>query len=300
MTSAGAPSSRLLSIIPANPGLSAAVQRVLGFIDDLPPGATGALHFGMEGVILLQGRKICWAMARGMRVRLNDILRNQSTPPVPREEVERIYRRCKESGTPIGEALVASGLATEAGLRAALFKHNGEAIIALARSGAMADDFAFHSKTGYDPKFSFSPCEMLAMLGTFDDPARAAAAQVELASMLVPESVGAAFVRSPHVSGALVIAVERGCDFAIADLIGVCNWVSSLFDVARTFDPEIFAARANWGADAGLVTWRVKEVGYVGVCASRAAAARLVSRLAERAARPSGVVAVGRRGDGAA
>jgi hypothetical protein len=290
MSGAEAPTSRLLSSIPASPGLVTSVQRLLGYIDDLPAGATGALHFGDHGVILLESRKICWAVARSMRIRLTDILRNQTTPPVPREHVEQIYRRCKETGTPIGEALVASGLATEAGLRAALFKHNGEAIVALARSGFPPDDFVAHSKTGYDPKFSFSPCEVLAMLGSFDDLARATAAQQELAAMLVPESSGAAFVRSPAVSGALVIAVGGGCDFATLDLLGVCNWVSGLFDVARTFDREIYAARANFGDSAGLVTWRIKDVGYVGLCSSRAAAARLVSRLSERAGRGSGVM----------
>jgi hypothetical protein len=296
MTSnAGAMSSRMLSSIPASPGLVAAVQRLLGYIDDLPAGATGALHFGDQGVILLESRKICWAVARSMRIRLTDILRNQSTPPVSREQVELIYRSCKESGMPIGEALVASGLASEAGLRAALFKHNGEAIVALARSGMLPDDFVQHTKTGYDPKFSFSPCEILAMLGSFDDMARAAVAQLELNGMLVQDSVGAAFARSSAASGALLIAVSGGCDFAVADLLGVCNWVSSLFDVARTFDSDVFAARANWAGSAGLVTWRIKEVGYLGLCSSRAAAARLVSRLSERASRGSGVVLRGER-----
>jgi hypothetical protein len=287
---ADGPRSRLLSSIPASPGLVASAQRLLGYVDDLPPGATGALHFGDHGVILLESRKICWAVARTMRIRLTDILRNQTTPPVPREHVEQIYRRCKETGTPIGEALVASGLATESGLRAALFEHNGEAIVALARSGLSPDNFVTHSKAGYDPKFSFSPCEVLGMLGSFDDPARSAAAHQELAAMLVPESSGAAFVRSHAVSGALVVAVGGGCDFATLDLVGVCNWVSGLFDVARTFDREIYAARANFGDSAGLVTWRIEDVGYVGLCSSRAAAARLVSRLAERAGRGSGVM----------
>lgn len=295
MTSVTAPSSRMLSSIPANPGLVVAVARLLAYVDDLPPGATGALHFGEQGVILVESRKICWAVARSMRVRLTDILRNQSTPPVSRERVEEIYRGCRETGTPVGEGLVASGLASETGLKAALFKHNSEAIAALARAGVAPDQFVKHTTTGYDPKYSFSACEMLAMLGAFDDPARAAAAQQELSGVLVPETVGAAFVRSSAASGALIIAVDRGCDFAVADLIELCNWVSSLFDVARTCDPEVFAARASWGTNAGLVTWRVKDVGYVGLCASRAAAARLLSRLSERMTRVSGVLPVGSR-----
>jgi hypothetical protein len=290
MTAASVPSSRYLSSIPASPAISSAVQRVLGYIDDLPAGATGALNFGPHGVILLQSRKICWAMARTMRLRLTDLLRNQSTPPVSREAVEQVYRRCKASGTPIGEALVASGLATEAGLRAALFKHNGDAIVALARAGASPDDWVTHTKPGYDPKYSFTASEVLAMIGALDDPARAAAAQLELGNMLVPDSVGAAFTRGTDASGSLIIAVDRQCDFAVADLVGVCNWVAGLFDVAQTFDQEVFAARVHFGKQAGLVTWRSKDVGYVGMCGTRAAAARLVSRLSERGVRASGVM----------
>jgi len=295
MNSVGASPARALSSIPARPSLVGAVQRVLGFIDDLPPGATGALSFGTHGVILVQSRKICWAMARGMRLRLTDILRSQATPAVPRDAVEQVYRRCKETGEPVGEALVASGLATEAGLRVALLKHNGEAVVALARESAMPDDFAAHVKRGYDPRYSFSACEMLAMLGGLEDPAAAAAAQAELSSVLVTDSVGAAFTRSGDAAGAMVIAVDRGCDFPVRDLLGVCNWAAGLFDVARTFDSEIFAARASIGAQAGVVSWRFQDVGYLGLCSSRAAAARLVSRLSERAARSSGVVVRGAR-----
>ncbi len=291
-STSGAPSSGLLSSIPANPGLVAAVLRILRLIDDLPRGATGALHFGEEGIILVQSKKICWAVARTMRIRLTDILRAQTTPPTPRESIEEIFRACKRSGTPIGEALVTSGLVSEAGLRAALFKHNGEAIVALAQSGAFFHQFVSHSKTGYDPRFLFSPCEVLAMLGARDDPARATAAQLELGNTLVQDTTGAAFVRSNAISSSLVIAVDRDCDFTVADLLEACNWVSGLLDVARTFDPEVFAARAALGERAVLATWQIRDVGYFGLCASRAAAARLVSRLSERTSRTSGVLAV--------
>jgi len=292
-------SSRVLPSIPVGPGLIASVLRLLAFVDELPPGATGMLKFGEDGLILLESRKICWAVARSMRLRLTDILRNQSTPPLPREAVEEIYRRCKIDGKPIGEALVMSGLVTEAGLRVALFKHNGEAIAHLAGSGLSPDAFVSHSRTGYDPKFSFSPCEVLAMLGSLDDPARALAAQIELSNALVPDSFGAAFVRSDTTAGALVIAVDRACDLPVCDLVELCNWTAGLFDVAHTFDREAALARATWGGHLALVTWRAKDVAYVGVCASRAAAARLVSRL-ESTAKSSGVIAAAARYGGPA
>ena len=294
MNGAGLESSRLLPSIPAGPGLIASVLRLLSFIDELPYGATGALSFGEHGVILLESRKVCWAVARSMRLRLTDILRSQSTPPLPRQAIEDIYRQCKESGGPLGEALVRAGYVSEAGLRAALFKHNGEAIAQLASAGVVPESFVSHTRTGYDPKYSFSPCELLAMLGSLDDPARAMAAQLELAGTLVQDSTGAAFARSDLASGAMVIAVDRGCDVPVRDLVEVCNWTAGLFDIAHTFDPETSVARATWGRRLALVTWRTRDVGYVGLCSSRAAAARLVSHL-ETGRKSSGVIVAAAR-----
>jgi hypothetical protein len=180
-------------------------------------------------------------------------------------------------------------------LRAALIKHIGEAIAQLAQAAAAPDGFTSHASTGYDPKFSFSVSEILAMFGALDDPARGAAAQVELAASVVPGSVGAAFARSGTTSGAQVIAVHRGCDLPARELNDLCNWAAGLFDVARTFDPEMRAARANWGSSGAIVTWRAKDVGYIGICESRAAAACLFSYVAERGIRTSGVVLAARR-----
>jgi hypothetical protein len=278
----------MLPSIRVSAGLIASVLRLLAFVDELPAGATGVLHFGEHGVILLESRRVCWAVARGTQLRLTDILRNQSMPPLARAEVEDVYRQCRRTGRPVGEALVESGLVSEAGLRAALFKYNGEGIAQLARTGATPDGFTSHARAAYDSRFSFSPCELLAMLGSLDDPARATAAQLELANALVQDSSGAAFARSSATSGALVIAVAHGCDVPVADLLEICNWATGLFDVVRTFDAEASAARATWGGNA-LVTWRVSEVNYVGLCASRAAAARIVSQLSQRTARAGGL-----------
>jgi hypothetical protein len=270
--------------------LVTSVLRLLTFVDELPPGATGVLKFGAHGVILVESRKICWAMTRSMRFTLTDILRHQSTPPVPREAVEEVYRRCQRTGKPVGEALLEGGLVTAPGLKAAVLRHTGEALATLAQTATLPDGFVNHPRAGYDPKFSFTACELLAMFGARDDPARAAAAQGELGASLVHGSVGAAFIRSNEGAGTQLIAVDPGCDLPVTDLSDVCNWVSGLFDVASTFDSETHAARATWGDNMSLVSWRAKEVGYVGVCSSRAAAACLLSNIAERSIRTSGVV----------
>jgi hypothetical protein len=282
-------SQRPVSSIPTSSGLIPGVLRVLGFVDELPAGATGVLRLGPHGMILLESRKICWAVAGAMRWRLTDILRSQSVPRLSKAAVEDVCQRAKRSGQPIGEALVASGLVSELGLRIALLKHTSEAIAQLARAGATPEGFTVHARATYDPRFCFSPCELLAMLGALDDPARATAAHLELQSTLVEESTGAAFVRNTAAAGSLVVAVDGACDFPVNDLVQVCNWVSGLFDVARTFDPHACAARVSWGERTALVTWRARELAYVGFCRSRASAARLVSKLGQRAASYGGL-----------
>lgn len=295
MTQAPTAARALRSGTEFGPSRVPGVARLMAYIDDLPAGATGALHFGERGMILVQSRRICWAIAHNMTGRLTDILREQSSPPVRRERVEEIYRRCRQTGTPIGEALVKSGLASERGLKKALFMHNSEAISILSSSDCYPARFVKHSTTGYDPKYSFSTAEIFVGLAAVGEAQRAQEARVELRSVLVPESMGAAFVRSSTGAGALVIAVDGGCDIAVSDLIELVNWATGLFDVAGTCDQDVFAARASWGSSASLVTWRFSDVSYLGLCGSRAAAARLMSGLSERTRRSSGVLPIGPR-----
>jgi hypothetical protein len=258
------------------------VLRIFAFIDELPAGATGALHFGQLGVILVESKKICWAATDAMRSRLTDILCHQHTPPLERQAVEDVYRDCKKRHQPFAAALIASGLVTETGLRSALFKHNAEAILYLARAKAFRPEFVTHARETFDPKFAFSCAEILAAIGAYDDPVRAGHAQAELEATLVAESSGAAFVRSAVSIGSLVIAVQQDVNLPAVGLVEVCNWTTGVFDVTGAFDASIGVVRAVWCARTAVVAWRVNEIGYVGLCRSRAAAALLVKHLSQR------------------
>jgi hypothetical protein len=129
---------------------------------------------------------------------------------------------------------------------------------------------------------------MLAMLGALQDPALARAAHLELEDMLVADSTGAAFTRSGSNSGVTLVAVDRACDVAVSDLLRIANWVASLFDVARTVDPKMFAAHAAWPGRAALVTWQSATTSFVAFCSSRGAAARLLGRLSSPTATQHG------------
>jgi hypothetical protein len=274
--------------IATEPGSLSGVLRILEHVDELPFGATGVLKFGGTGLILVQGKRICWAMASTMKPRLTDLLRHQRTPPVPREEIEKIYRACRVTNRPLGEALVASGLVSEHGLRSALIDHTGNALLNLARAKVSYAEFVPHVGAGYKPFFSFPTCELVAALGAAAAPTSAATAKSELDFAIVQECTGAAFVRHPACRGSMLVAVDRGCDLPTTELVEACTWSTGLLDVARTVDPTTSVVRAVWCSKTALVTWQRNDVGFIALCSSRAATARLVSRIEGRSQPPAG------------
>src|SRR5262249_32838509 len=146
----------------------------------------GALCFGGHGIVLVEARRICWAATRNMRRRLTDILCTEGGRTVQRGAVEQVVRTCRANGRPFGESLVAASLVSETGLRAALRQHAAEAIGDLAKQRATFDAFLPHTQRGYDPRYTFSSCEIWAALAGAPDPVRAAAAERELKGILVP------------------------------------------------------------------------------------------------------------------
>lgn len=255
---------------------------LLGRIDELPALATGALCFGGRGIVLVESRRICWAATRNMKRRLTDILCSEGGRTVPRDAVETIVRACRANGRPFGESLVQSGLVSESGLRVALRQHVAEAIGDLAKQGADFDAFLPHTRRGYDPRYTFSSCEVLAAVAGARDTARSGAADRELRSVLVPESTGAAFVRDHQGSRTAVIAVEQSCEIPVEELVAACAWVTGLLDVAAAFDPTVQVIRVARCARTSLVAWRKYGVDFVALCWSAAAAARVVSELGRR------------------
>jgi hypothetical protein len=268
---------------------------LLQHVEGLPPSATGVLSFGDDGVILLQKRRVCWAVAADMHKRLTDILCQQKNPPLPRAAMETLFRQCKESGKPIGEALVSSGLLSEAQLRAALSAHNGEAIARIARARRRSTGFLPHAKTGYDPRFVFQTAELLASLVANGEPELASHAQGQLKDTLVSGATGFAFVHDRRLGLPIVTAVDPACELRVSELLELGNWSHRLFEITGLFDPSASVASATWCKATSVVTWRDAQVSYAAVCSSRPASTLLLSQLAKRTRAidplPSGQVA---------
>lgn len=272
-----------ITSVSSNALLLSSTLRLLHHVETLPSGSTGALAFGEDGVILVEKKRVCWAIASDMRQRLTDLLCEQHEPPLERGVVEQVFKRCKRDGTPMGEALVAGGLVSEADLRAALLRHTCEAIVRLAQGRALTPtQFTRHEKGGYDPRFVFTTAELLASLSGRRRRELADEARKQLSSVLVPDVSGFAYLREALARQAVIIAVAKGCELAVSATLELARWAMRSFDVACQVDADTRVVAATWSERITLIAWRESEIGYVAVCPTRAASALLLSQLALR------------------
>jgi hypothetical protein len=250
---------------------------LLASVESLPPDAVGLLQYGQSGTVLVESRAVCWAFASGMRRRLSTLLRQQRSPPLEASYIEELIEGCRRTGRPLGEVLLATGHISQEGLRMALFSHVVEAVARIARSGADCVGFTPHESASYDPRFTFSTAEVLAALGGRRDRAQAAAAKRGLRTTLVPGSRGLAFVREEI--GPVAIAVEGTPALRVPEILDMCGWASSLFDLTTVFDDDVRIATGGGGSSNAVVTWKAGDTQFVAVCESRAASALLIARI---------------------
>jgi hypothetical protein len=275
-----------ITSVASNALLLSSTLQLLQEVEALPSGATGALAFGEQGLILIENKRVCWAIARDMERRLTDILCEQREPRLPRAPMEELFRRCKQERRPFGEALVASSLVSEAELRAALERHTCEALLRLAQScSAKPTSFARHLKQSYDPRFVFTTAELLASLAGRRRTALATRARSQLAAVLAADTSGFAFLRDPRSERPMLIAVSRGCTLTVSAALEISGWATSLLDVAGFVDPETYLVTGTWCERMALVAWREEEIRYVALCTSRPDSALLLQQLTRGLAR---------------
>jgi hypothetical protein len=271
--------------VASNALLLSCTLQLLQQVEALPSGATGALAFGDDGLILIENKRVCWAVARDMERRLTDILCEQHEPQLPRSTMEELIRRCKQEHRPVGEALVASGLVSETELRAALERHTCEAILRLAQSRAATPTrFARHVKRGYDPRFVFTTAELLASLAGRRRTELAERARTQLAEVSVADVTGFAFLRDPRSSKPVLIAVSRSCELSVNAALEISGWAMGLLDVTGVVDPATHVVAGTWCERMALVAWREDGIGYVALCTSRPGSALLLNQLLRRRA----------------
>lgn len=285
------PRTRIPPSIPADRTLLEGATLVLAEVEDLPEDACGVLRFEDHGMVLVEHRRICWAVAKGMEKRLSDLLRHQRQPPLDRKELEGILRRCRTSGTPLGEALLESGQITEDGLRSALFRQATEAVAHIARASTLRWTFHPHTSARYDARFLFSPVEVFCALGARRDRVMAAAARRALEAQVPDDAVGFAFLTDASERVSVVVSVVGELVFRVPAMLDACSWATALFDIAALVDPGVSIASGRWadggrqfglgGSKATVLAWRAMGMTFCALCATQGSAALLTSRLAQ-------------------
>lgn len=254
------------------------VLRVLSEIEGLPADATGALAFGPEtslsGVVLLERGRVCWAAAQGLRRRLTDLLRERCQPQLTNDEVEAVVQRCKQSGTPVGETLVADGRITADALRATLLRHTVESLAA-GISWRAAPRWLPHRARGYQSAFTFQPAELLAFANNIvSDRAGLDAAELKLSSVGASHNAAAFDLHGVHL---LACRLPEEGTTAVTSLRAAGVWAArSLASDAERSSVLKFAFDGHGGSWLG---WRDGGMTFVAHCRDRDAFSSLMREL---------------------
>lgn len=235
----------------------AQLLRLLARLDELEPGATGALVVTRQhlpiGTLFLEGGRVCWAAAHGRARRLSDLLCEHHEPRLDHRTLERVLAQCRTWNQPLGEALLDSGLLTEDELRAALLEHTAESLEVIAAADEVELTWVEHRRHRYDARFTFTLSELVLASAT-RLPVQAQLARPVLERVLRGGGRGLAFHWGP---GAAVLALRGALELPDVEALVT----SAIEALAGLDDDEARAPRPTTQASRALV-WRSEGVAY--------------------------------------
>lgn len=221
---------------PTASSIAAAAVTLLLRVEELPDPAVGALCVGVEsrveGTVLVEGGRVCWATARGMQRRLTDLLCAEGGSSVDKAKLDEVFRQCRADGRPLGEALVERKLVSAEGLRTALKQHTVEGIRKLAEGKPGQLRWVPHQRARYDAVFTFGTADLLTALS---------------AELLSPAAERARALALPTSSSSPLVVFHRGQGMSIpmpvhgvgldvlstTSLLALGRWGASTGDLAR-------------------------------------------------------------------
>lgn len=240
----------------------ATLLRLFRGIDQLPPGATGALVFVgsdvPQGTVLIEDKRVCWAAAQNMENRLTDLLRFQSNPPLPAGVFEEVFEACRKEGMALGETLVSRGLVSPDGLWRGLRQHTAEAIARLSTARKLSPIWASNRRHRYDARFTFCTAELVATIASFGHELEAREAERRLAAVTPAGAVGLAFLaEGPHDLPVAHVSAE---EWHASSLAGLGAWAREA--LAAAGDPARSVLESD-STQALKRAWRQGELVFV-------------------------------------
>jgi hypothetical protein len=257
-----------------------AIIDLLERVEELPDGATGSLMIqggaSPGGMILVDDRQVCWIAANGMGRRLSDLLRAQANRTLSTEELEDIVASCRETKEPLGQALLARGLITEAALVRALKRHSTESLIALAQGSP--EITWVPRERGFAPRHRLATATLLAEVGAT---ARWGGIAPSLTWLGECGARGAAFARALGVQDGLLTPVaEVGLTgLGARGLLELGTGAAGAIDAARRVEPELACALFDDDQGRRCAGWHRGVLLHVAVCDDDIALARVVRRV---------------------
>jgi len=115
------------------------------------------------GSLMMEKGRVCWAASRLNKTRLTDVLVANSR--CSRQELEKIFEHCRESGHPLGEYLVSREVLTAEQFRGALRYQIVSTLASATSMGLLLDSgqrFVAAQQTSYQPTFTFTGGELMA------------------------------------------------------------------------------------------------------------------------------------------
>jgi hypothetical protein len=264
----------------SRPAPNAPPRRPLDALEDvecLAPDATGALVYGARarpaGTVLVEGGRVCWAVAEGMTRRLTDLVRQEADAPIESRRIEEVYSLCRSRHRPLGETLVAHGIVSPEGLRRALRRHTTEALLAIAATGEGRREWVEHRRRRYDAQFTFSIVELVVCAGEMFHAELVGAARAELDAIVPREAGGLSFARTSGHAGIFPIVDLRAAHLGLRELGALGRWAAGALDIAGALDAP--RPTVTLGAEGGdsVVAWANDAVIHVALCGERSSRA---------------------------
>jgi hypothetical protein len=261
---------------------------VLAFIEGLPPGISGLVSFGTDGAggILVEDRRVCWAVARGLRRRLTDLLAERSD--LSSVDLDELHAQSRAAGVPVGQVMVERGLLAPRVLDIALRRHSAESLVALCRSDEPVR-WSPRGGGGYHARFTYRPVDLVFDVVGLEHRAIQLDAQATLAGFAGPGRRGVAFLADDDVRPMIPIAelaaeaTEAGAapdgELSLGDMFGLADRARSVWFASRELAalPEFTITTAASGASTAI--WWRGSIVYAVVCSDRRSLAAVTANL---------------------
>ena len=237
---------------------------ILAKVERLDPEVSGAFMVDLGnvsvGTVFVEKNQVCWAAYTGLRRRLRDLLREHLAESLSTLDLELQYQECSKQGLRVGEELVARQLVKAEAMRRALKQHTIESLLALPQAQGENIEWVTHRNQGYQPRFTFTPLELLLAVNTRLYSVEAAGVEMELAILETNDESGnargASFVAADD--GGLLAVHSLGA-LTIAELDDLGVWAEAAFSVTRGFSRQVMQRAIATATSDVSIAWRTSR-----------------------------------------